>query len=85
MIPQSWRKILLQQGVRGVVLKLGSRGAYLASGAVSGELLQPFVVRAVDTTAAGDAFNGAFADGLLMEKGAKRQSADFARLPRLSL
>lgn len=70
-------QILLQQGVRGVVLKLGSRGAYLASGAVSGELLQPFAVRAVDTTAAGDAFNGAFATALLMNR-APRESADFA-------
>lgn len=67
----------LQQGVRGVVLKLGARGAYLASEAVPGQLLTPFPVRAVDTTAAGDAFNGAFATALLMRKG-PRESASFA-------
>lgn len=75
--PAAMARTLLQRGVRGVVLKLGSRGAYLAAGAVPGELLQPFVVRAVDTTAAGDAFNGAFAAALLMERG-PRESAAFA-------
>jgi ribokinase len=68
---------LMQKGARGVVLKLGSRGAYLASGDEPGELLRPFPVRAVDTTAAGDAFNGAFATGLMMSKGPV-ESARFA-------
>lgn len=60
---------LRSQGVRRLVLKLGARGAYLKSGAEPGEFLSSFPVGAVDTTAAGDAFNGAFATGLLMGKG----------------
>jgi ribokinase len=73
---------LLAKGVRGVVLKLGSRGAYLASADGSGARLEPFTVHAVDTTAAGDAFNGAFATALMMKKdpieSARFASADAA-------
>jgi ribokinase len=61
-------QILMAKGVRGVVLKLGSRGAYLASADGLGARVEPFTVQAVDTTAAGDAFNGAFATALLMKK-----------------
>jgi ribokinase len=66
--PAVMAQTLLAKGVRGVVLKLGSRGAYLASADGSGARLEPFTVQAVDTTAAGDAFNGAFATALLMNK-----------------
>jgi ribokinase len=66
--PAVMAQTLLAKGVRGVVLKLGSRGAYLASAAGLGARLEPFKVQAVDTTAAGDAFNGAFATALLMKK-----------------
>ena len=61
---------LRAQGAQSVLLKLGSRGAYLASGAIAGERVLPFAVRAIDTTAAGDAFNAAFAVGLLSKRGA---------------
>ena len=68
---------LIGKGVQGVVLKLGSRGAYIASPNGASASIQPFPVRAVDTTAAGDCFNGAFAVGLLMGKG-QVESARFA-------
>jgi ribokinase len=55
---------LLATGVRNVILKLGSRGVYLKGADVDGVRVQPFQVQAVDTTAAGDAFNGGFAYAL---------------------
>jgi len=55
---------LLALGVKNVVLKLGSRGCLVATGDGHREFLPAFKVNAVDTTAAGDAFNGAFAIGL---------------------
>ncbi len=68
---------LMSSGVRGVVLKLGARGAYLCSSTEPGTFVHPFPVQAVDTTAAGDAFNGAFATGLLMGRSVT-ESARFA-------
>ena len=68
---------LIAKGVQGVVLKLGSRGVYIAPANGVAESIQPFPVRAVDTTAAGDCFNGAFAVGLLMGKD-PAESARFA-------
>jgi len=62
--------------VRGVVLKLGSRGAFLADGNRE-EFVPVFPVKAFDTTAAGDAFNGAFATGLMLGKN-PLESARFA-------
>jgi ribokinase len=59
-----------------VLLKLGAHGAYLATDGVE-EQLNAIKVNAVDTTAAGDAFNGAFAVGLLLGKSAV-ESARFA-------
>jgi ribokinase len=55
---------LLATGVRNVILKLGSRGVYLAGADVAATRVEPYIVHAVDTTAAGDAFNGGFAYGL---------------------
>ena len=59
---------LLQMGSRNVVLKLGARGCYLALADGTRKRLPAYNVSAVDTTAAGDAFNGAFAVALLAGK-----------------
>lgn len=51
---------ILEMGVGTVVVKLGAQGAYFASETVRG-MVPPFNVAAVDSVAAGDAFNGALA------------------------
>lgn len=66
--PAHTAKTFMGRGIPGVVLKLGSRGAFIASTDSLEEQLSSFPVRPVDTTAAGDAFNGAFAVGLLLGK-----------------
>ena len=67
---------LLTLGPEGVLLKMGARGAYLATDAID-EQLDAIPVKVVDTTAAGDAFNGAFAVGLLLGRSPK-ESVRFA-------
>jgi ribokinase len=67
---------LRHAGVQGVVLKLGSNGVFVSGNGVE-EHVPPFPVTAVDTTAAGDTFNGAFATAMLMGKTAV-ESARFA-------
>jgi ribokinase len=55
---------LLNRGLGGVVLKRGSEGAFVAVPGKSA-WVPPFPVQAIDTVAAGDCFNGAFAVALL--------------------
>jgi ribokinase len=62
---------------RGVVLKMGSRGAYVATKDGARQQIEAFRVTAIDTTGAGDAFNGAFAVGLISGK-SPLESAQFA-------
>ena len=56
-------QVLLDRGARSVVIKLGSRGAYWRNGSDS-RFLPAFPVEAIDTVAAGDAFNAGLAAAL---------------------
>ncbi|MGC1462431.1 MAG: ribokinase [Terracidiphilus sp.] len=62
--PEQAAQSLLDKGLKGVVLKRGAEGSYVA---VQGKAAwaKSFPVQAVDTVAAGDCFNGAFAVALL--------------------
>jgi ribokinase len=60
-------KILLNRGVRNIIFTLGSRGSYLAN-ASGGRHFPTISVNAIDTTGAGDAFNGALAHFLAKEE-----------------
>lgn len=67
---------VLDLGPRTAVLKLGSRGCLIAT--EEGSVRVPgFHVEAVDTTAAGDVFNGAFATALAEGRTVSR-AAEFA-------
>jgi ribokinase len=75
--PEAATAKLLARGVQGVVLKRGSEGAYIAEAGRPSFMVQPFPVQAVDTVAAGDCFNGAFAVAML-EGADARSAARFA-------
>ena len=66
--PEPIATALLARGLRGVVLKRGAEGAYVATSDGKAGRVQPFAVTAIDTVAAGDCFNGAFAVALLEGK-----------------
>jgi len=67
---------LLEQ-CEGVMLKMGSLGALVATRDGTRHRVNAFRVTAIDTTAAGDSFNGAFAVGLMQEK-SPVEAAQFA-------
>lgn len=64
MNPPETARRLLALGCRNVALKLGPAGVYLSGRDTASTYVNAFRVRAMDTTAAGDAWNGAFAVGL---------------------
>ena len=74
--------LLLARGSKNVVIKMGAQGAYVATstgtwGDATREMVPSFAVKAVDSTAAGDAFNAGFAVSLLLGK-KPREAARYA-------
>ena len=68
--------IFKAKGVQNVVITLGSKGAYVAAENFTG-IVPATKVTAVDTTAAGDVFNGALVVALAEKKGWK-EAVQFA-------
>jgi ribokinase len=64
-------------GIKNVILKQGSDGALIASSDGSRNRVEVFPVDTLDTTAAGDAFNGAFSVALMRGQ-SPTESARFA-------
>jgi len=56
--------VLQKKGVHNVVITLGKKGAYLKAGSRPGLIIAAPAVKALDSTAAGDTFNGALAVAL---------------------
>jgi len=61
-------KALINLGVSIVAVKLGGRGCYVTDGEES-HLIEPYKVKVVDTTGAGDAFCTGFLYGLINNEG----------------
>jgi ribokinase len=68
---------LLASGPQHVLLKLGAHGCLIAERGQPKQSIPAFPINAVDSTAAGDAFNAAFAVGLLRGE-SPSESARFA-------
>jgi ribokinase len=60
-------KTFLKLGAEIVAVKLGNRGCYVTDGKES-HMIEAYLVEAVDTTGAGDAFNAGFIYGLVNGK-----------------
>ena len=60
-------EVLLKKGVEIVAVKLGAKGCYVTDGKQSHNV-EPFKVKVVDTTGAGDAFCAGFLYGLISGK-----------------
>ncbi|MEQ1962756.1 ribokinase [Xenorhabdus khoisanae] len=59
---------LHDKGIEIVIITLGSRGVWLSEKGKEGKIVPGFKVKAIDTIAAGDTFNGALITGLLEGK-----------------
>lgn len=64
---QQAAQVFHQKGIRTVLITLGAKGVYLSQ-LEQAKIVAGFRVNAVDTTAAGDTFNGAFITALLEGK-----------------
>ena len=60
-------ELLLEYNINTVVIKRGDKGAYITNGDENC-FVEPFAVKCIDTTGAGDAFNAGFLYGLLNDK-----------------
>jgi ribokinase len=67
---------LQARGVKNIIITLGEKGLFIMSDSFSG-MIEGIKVNAIDTTAAGDVFNGALAVALAEGKGLK-EAAVFA-------
>ncbi len=73
---QQAANVFHQKGIQTVLITLGAKGAFLSENG-NGEIIAGFKVTPVDTTAAGDTFNGALAIALLEGK-SMREAVMFA-------
>ncbi|MCU1321291.1 MAG: Ribokinase [Acidobacteriaceae bacterium] len=83
--PAEIAKMFLSNGCRGVILKMGAHGTYLGSQGGIGSLVPAFSVNAIDTTAAGDAFNAGFATALMLGKSPLESAAFAAAVAAISV
>ena len=65
---QAAAEVLHQKGISKVMITLGARGVWYSEQGAKGKIISGFKVKAVDTIAAGDTFNGAYVTALLEGK-----------------
>lgn len=76
---------LQERGPANVIIKMGKRGAFVAGADKTRQTVPSFKVRVVDSTAAGDAFNGGLAVALMQGLGLKEAVRFAAAVGALSV